>query len=134
MIIMKKTLSLAWIAILILCIAGCSKSGGGTTPPPTVTPPTLTSASISAVTQTSATGGGTVTSAGNGTVTTRGVCWGTSANPTIANSTTLDGTGTGAFISAITGLTAGTTYHVRAYATNSAGTSYGSDMSFTTLS
>jgi hypothetical protein len=61
------------------------------------------------------------------------VCWSTSANPTTALTTkTSDGSGIGTFTSSITGLTANTTYHIRAYATNSVGTSYGSDLTFTT--
>lgn len=74
------------------------------------------------------------TSSGTDPVTARGVCWSTSANPTTADDKTTDGTGTGSFTSSITGLTPVTTYHVRAYATNSAGTSYGSDQTFTTTS
>ena len=73
-----------------------------------------------------------MTNSGGATVTARGVCWSTSHNPTISNSHTTDGTGTGSFTSSITGLTAGTLYHVRAYATNSAGTAYGADVTFTT--
>jgi len=65
-------------------------------------------------------------------VTARGVCWSTSVNPATADSKTSDGTGIGAFASHITGLTPGTTYHIRAYVTNSVGISYGSDVSFTT--
>lgn len=77
-------------------------------------------------------GGGTVTSDGGSAITSRGVCWSLTANPTISGSKTSDGTGTGSFISNITGLTANTTYHVRAYATNSTGTAYGADRTFTT--
>ena len=76
--------------------------------------------------------GGNVTSDGNLDVTARGVCWSTSPNPTISNSKTTDGTGTGSFTSNVTGLAEGTTYYVRAYATNSKGTAYGAEKSFTT--
>lgn len=63
--------------------------------------------------------------------TQHGHCWSLSANPTIADSKTENGAGSvGAFTSAITGLTAGTLYHTRAYATNSYGTSYGEDVTF----
>lgn len=63
-----------------------------------------------------------------------GVCWSTTTGPTIALSTkTSDGSGTGVFTSSITGLTAVTLYYVRAYATNFSGTSYGAEVSFTTL-
>jgi uncharacterized protein (TIGR02145 family) len=94
------------------------------------TSPTLTTATVTNIAQTTATGGGNVTSDGGTTVTARGVCWSTSQNPTIANSKTSDGTGTGNFTSSISGLTIGTTYYVRAYATNSLGTGYGNEISF----
>jgi hypothetical protein len=96
------------------------------------TTPTVTTTSITNILNTSATSGGNVTSDVGASVTARGVCWSTSPNPTIANSKTTNGTGTGAFTSNITGLSLGTTYYVRAYATNSMGTSYGSSSSFTT--
>ncbi len=94
-------------------------------------PPMVTTTAVSGITTTSATGGGNVTSDGGTAVTARGVCWATTTNPTTANSLTSDGTGTGSFTSAITGLTPGTLYYVRSYATNSEGTSYGSQVSFT---
>ncbi|HOW17552.1 MAG TPA: hypothetical protein PLC79_00835 [Phycisphaerae bacterium] len=94
--------------------------------------PTVTTTAPSGMTATTATSGGSVTSDGGATVTARGVCWSTSPDPTIADGTTLDGTGTGVFTSSITGLAPSTTYHVRAYATNSVGTAYGPDLTFTT--
>ncbi len=94
--------------------------------------PVLTTTEVIAVTQTTATSGGVITSDGGFTVTERGVCWSTSQSPTIADNKTTDGSGTGSFTSAITELIANTTYYVRAYATNSKGTGYGSVMSFTT--
>ncbi len=96
------------------------------------TTPTVTTDAITDVTFDSATCGGEVTDDGGASVTARGVCWSTSSNPTIADDKTVDGTGSGAFTSAITGLDPGTTYHARAYATNSEGTSYGADVEFTT--
>ena len=95
--------------------------------------PVVTTNEITGITQTTATSGGNVTSDGGVNVTARGVCWSTSQNPTISNSHTTDGNGTGSFTSSITGLTANTTYYVRAYATNEKGTSYGEQRSFTTL-
>lgn len=95
-------------------------------------PPTLTTAAVSAVTLTTATSGGNVTADGGAEVTARGVCWNTSENPTVSNNKTSDGKGTGSFTSSITGLTPGTPYFVRAYATNEAGTTYGNQQSFTT--
>jgi uncharacterized protein (TIGR02145 family) len=94
--------------------------------------PVLTTTAVTSITGTTATSGGNVTSEGGATITARGVCWSTSANPTTVNSKTIDGAGTGTFTSSITGLTAGTTYYVRAYATNSIGTSYGNEISFAT--
>ena len=83
-------------------------------------------------TETTAQGGGEVTSDGGATITARGVCWNTTGTPTTTNpKTTEDGT-TGSFTSAITGLTCGTSYYVRAYATNSSGTDYGDQVQFTT--
>ncbi|TRZ72724.1 MAG: hypothetical protein D4R97_05650 [Bacteroidetes bacterium] len=95
--------------------------------------PTVYTTPVINITQHTATSGGHVTSDGGATVTARGVCWSTSSNPTTADSHTLDGTGTGIFVSNLTGLTANTLYYVRAYATNSAGTSYGNELTFTTL-
>jgi uncharacterized protein (TIGR02145 family) len=94
--------------------------------------PSVTTTVPSPTSTTTATGGGTVSSDGGSPVTARGVCWNTTANPTIANSKTSNGTGTGSFSSSITGLSVNTEYHVRAYATNSVGTAYGSDYSFRT--
>lgn len=95
--------------------------------------PTVTTTAVSALTATSATSGGNVTTDGGTAVTARGVCWGTSAGPTTADSRTSDGTGTGSFVSSLTGLLPGTAYHVRAYATNSVGTAYGEDLTFVTM-
>ncbi len=95
--------------------------------------PTVSTTAISAITFNTASSGGNVTSDGGASVTARGVCWSTSANPTIALSTkTSDGTGTGSFTSSITGLAPNTLYYVRAYATNSVGTAYGNEVTFTT--
>jgi len=95
--------------------------------------PTVTTTAVTGLTLTTATSGGNVTADGGGAVTARGVCWATTANPVIgALNTTTNGTGTGVFASPITGLLPGTAYHVRAYATNSAGTAYGADVPFTT--
>lgn len=96
--------------------------------------PVLTTTAISNVGQTTSTSGGTISSDGGGAITVRGVVWSTSQNPTVALSTkTTDGSGTGTFTSNITGLTANTQFYVRAYATNSAGTAYGNEVSFTSL-
>jgi parallel beta-helix repeat protein len=99
--------------------------------------PAVTTTAASSITSNSASSGGTVTSVGSASsVGVRGVCWSTSANPTVALTTkTTDGTGLGTFTSSITGLSLNTTYHVRAYATRADNvTGYGSDKTFTTSS
>ncbi|MEI7980258.1 MAG: hypothetical protein WCI71_01305, partial [Bacteroidota bacterium] len=99
---------------------------------PPALPAVTTEPAVTNIGGTTATSGGNVTSEGGATVSARGVCWSTVTGPTIANPKTTDGTGAGVFVSSITGLTQGTTYFVRAYATNIAGTSYGLEVSFTT--
>jgi len=96
--------------------------------------PTLTTYAASSITSITATSGGNISSDGGDAVTARGICWSTSSNPTISDSKTINGTGAGSFISSITGLTANTTYYIRAYATNSEGTAYGNNASFITSS
>jgi hypothetical protein len=105
-----------------------------TTTSDTPVPPMVTTANVISVTSSSAVCGGDVTNEGSASVTAKGVCWSKTVNPSIMNSTTTNGTGPGSFISNITGLDPGTKYYVRAYATNSAGTSYGNEFSFTTIS
>ncbi len=94
---------------------------------------TLSTTSASAITASAATSGGNITSDGGSSVLSRGICWNTVGAPTIANTKTTDASGTGTFTSSITGLTAGTTYHVRAYAMNSTVINYGSEITFSTL-
>ena len=95
--------------------------------------PTVTTNAVTNIKATTATCGGYVSSDGNGTVTARGICWSTKPNPTISDSKTTDGSGTGSFTSYMSGLQDGTTYYVRAYATNEKGTAYGEEKSFATL-
>ena len=112
--------------------AGTGYGGDQTfTTPATV--PTVTTTAVSSVTSTGASSGGNVTFEGGASVTERGVCWGSSADPTIFNDKTIDGAGAGGYSSSISGLIPGSTYHVRAYATNSMGTGYGRDLILTTL-
>ncbi|MBK8300407.1 MAG: hypothetical protein IPK90_08155 [Chitinophagaceae bacterium] len=94
--------------------------------------PSVTTNSVTSITSSSAICGGNVVSNGGTTVTSRGICWSTTVNPTIANSRTINGSGSGPFSSAMTGLLSGRTYYVRAYAANSWGTAYGSNVAFTT--
>jgi len=93
----------------------------------------ITTTAASSIIGTKAKSGGNVISDGGDSVTARGVCWSTSENPTIRDSKTTDGNGTGVFTSSITGLIRNTTYYLRAYATNGLlGTWYGDEISFTT--
>jgi hypothetical protein len=123
---MKKQLFVLTVAAaLALSVTSCKEDKNA---------PSLTTKAVTSVTSTSATTGGEITDEGTSAVTARGVCWGAAENPTINDSKTSDGTGVGSYTSEITGLTPGTLYHVRAYATNDEGTSYGADVTFTTSS
>lgn len=123
--------SVLFAVFSITFLTNCKKKADDPATPITSVP-TITTTAVSGINATFATSGGNVTSDGNATITARGVCWSTSQNPTIADSKSSNGTGTGTFTSSITGLTNNTLYYVRAYATNSVGTSYGNEVSFTT--
>ncbi len=92
----------------------------------------VTTSPVSAITSVTAVSGGIITSDGTADITERGVCWATTPAPAIAGSKTSDGSGTGAFTSNLKNLTPGTTYSVRAYATTTAGTVYGNELTFIT--
>jgi uncharacterized protein (TIGR02145 family) len=111
---------LALILLFIVAAIGCSRDEG--------TPPELATAYFTRIAPDGATTGGEVISDGGSAITARGVCWGTSVNPTIADNTTNEGSGSGTFTSIITGHSINTTYYVRAYATNDAGTGYGNNV------
>jgi hypothetical protein len=98
-----------------------------------VSKPTVTTQAATDVGSTAAIGNGTITGIGGLNAYERGFCWSTSADPDIFDSKTVESGsfGVGSFTGTITGLTTGTTYHVRAYATNASGTSYGSDVTLT---
>jgi uncharacterized protein (TIGR02145 family) len=93
----------------------------------------LTTLVIGSITANNATSGGSISTDGGSPITHRGICWSTSPNPTTANNTAFSGSGTGTFTSNLFGLSPNTTYYVRAYAINSAGTAYGNQVSFTTI-
>jgi len=95
--------------------------------------PTVTTVTPSTITYTTATCGGNITSDGGAPVSACGVCWSTTANPTILNSKTINNIGVNPFISSITGLAINTTYYVRAYATNISGTGYGEQVKFNSM-
>ncbi len=100
---------------------------------PEILLPEVSTSVVTEIDITSAVSGGEVVSDGGAEVIARGVCWSTSQNPTIDNKHTEDGAGVGVFTSNVINLAMGTTYYVRAYATNEAGTAYGEELSFTTL-
>lgn len=116
------------LGMCLMLTESCKKDDD--TNPPIGPVPILTTADVTEITPGSAKCGGNITSDGGPTVTERGVCWSTGLTPTIADSKTSDGTGAGTFTSTISGLTAGTTYYVRSYATNANGTGYGAALSF----
>ena len=111
------------VGVFFMFASSCNKN---------VEVPVLTTISVTEITDVTAISGGNITSDGGASITARGVCWSTNENPTISDDKTTDGTGTGEFISNMTGLSPNTTYYVRAYATNNEGTGYGSVISFTT--
>src|SRR5690554_3290636 len=117
------TFPLLIVGVLLVFASSCKKDNSI---------PVLSTSAVTDITQTTAISGGNITSDGGATVTARGVCWSTGQTPTISDNKTTDGTGAGTFVSNISGLEPNTTYNVRAYATNSKGTGYGSAMSFTT--
>jgi hypothetical protein len=98
----------------------------------TPNPPTVDTDSATNIGGNSAVSGGNVSQDGGAPVLARGICYSTSANPTTLNSTVLSGSGTGQYTSTLQNLQNNTTYYVRAYASNVAGTSYGSEITFTT--
>ena len=122
---MKRLSFILLSIIFVQLLSSCKKEEEKTIP-------ILTTTTISEIQNFAAKTGGTITSDGNLEITQRGVCWGLNSMPTIADSTTNDGTGAGTFTSNLTNLKSNTTYYVRAYATNSLGTGYGDEISFTT--
>ena len=110
------------IVALVLVSASCNKAELSK----------VATSDVANITDTTATCSGDVKFGGNDSVTARGVCWSTKGEPTTSNSHTTDGAGTGTFNSEIGGLEPGTTYYIRAYATNSVGTAYGETKTFTT--
>ncbi|PTN02620.1 putative secreted protein (Por secretion system target) [Mangrovibacterium marinum] len=96
--------------------------------------PSVSTDQVNEISTTSAKISATISSDGGAPVTESGIAYSTSPTPTISGQKLIDGTTSGTFAATVTELTAGTTYYARAYATNSAGTAYGSELSFTTLS
>jgi hypothetical protein len=119
-----KTLTKTILSILlVIFISSCKEKP--------VTPVVLTTP-LSDTSTTTAVSGGTITDDGGAAIISEGVCWNTSDNPTIDNFKTTD-TGSGSFVSYLTGLSPATVYYIRAYATNNEGTGYGKSLSFKTF-
>lgn len=128
-----KTKSVLIFFIFLFSIISCGKPPSNTSQSATTIPVVASTTLPGAITATSAISGGSITSDGGLPISARGVCWSTSINPTIANASTVNGTGIGTFSSTLSALSLSTTYYVRAYATNALGTAYGNEVSFTTL-
>lgn len=128
---MKSTIQIRLFAILsgfVFLLNSCAKK----TEEPTVGSPSISTSAVTVFAQNTATLGGDVTSDGGAAVTERGVCWSLDPNPDKSDSFKISGTGTGSFTIDVSGLKLGTKYYVRAFATNSKGTTFGSEVSFTT--
>jgi len=118
-------------------VNSCTSGGYGETEDYTITIeqnnlPTVTTAAITLISTSSSSTGGNVVDQGASAITAKGVVYGVAENPTLENLSVVSGSGTGSFTSNISGLSDNTKYYVRAYATNSYGTAYGNQLSFTT--
>jgi uncharacterized protein (TIGR02145 family) len=122
--LIKKLLFVSIFYGLILILHSCKEK---------TAPPIVTTDSITDITFSSAVSGGEVTSDEGAEVTLRGVCWSKHSDPTTSDSKTENGSGTGTFTSDMTDLMSSTIYYVRAYAINSAGTGYGNQQSFQSM-
>jgi uncharacterized protein (TIGR02145 family) len=125
---MKNIVKISGLILLILSINllnSCKKDK------PTI--PVITTAEVTGISTSTAVSGGIITDEGGAAVTSRGVCWNTTDNPVIDNNKSSETGGSGSFTSNISQLTTNTTYYVRAYATNIAGTGYGNSKTFKTL-
>ena len=110
------------LLVSILSVASCKKASL----------PSVTTGSVTRIEQTSAYSGGQIISDGGAHISSMGVCWSTTAEPTVQDDRTLDSNAVGLYTSHITGLTPTTMYYLKAYATNSEGTAYGDQVPFTT--
>jgi uncharacterized protein (TIGR02145 family) len=121
---MKYLFGISFIIILIILTISCKEDKP--------TPPIIITTSVTEMSYTTATCGGEATNEGGASIISKGICWNTSANPTISSNKTTETGGLGSFSSNLTQLSVNTLYYVRAYATNSAGTGYGNQVKFTT--
>jgi len=129
---MRKLTTLILYASVIILISNCKKDNYIKDINDSKKLPVVETSDIIDITQTTAKSGGNITFESSSRITARGVCWSYYQNPTISNYKTIDGGESESFTSQISGLTPNTTYYVRAYATNSFGTSYGDNKYFVT--
>jgi hypothetical protein len=123
---MKRNLRfslLSGLVLILLLISGCISEYFAELP-------VLTTKDVILVNDTTVLSGGEITDDGGAPVTARGVCWSISRNPELSDSITVDSKGTGSFTSRMSGLTSTAKYYVRSYATNTAGTAYGNEITF----
>jgi hypothetical protein len=125
-----KHLRTMLLGAAFLSLMACKKDEGGTDEDLAK----LTTNEVSSIRASSAQGGGNVLTQGNSLVSARGICWSTSPNPTVDNSSTASGAGAGSFLATLSNLIPSTTYYVRSYAVNEQGIAYGNQVSFTTES
>lgn len=112
-----------WFFLIASSLLSCKKEPSSTI----ATIPSVSTTSVSSITSTSAISGGSIIYEGDASITAKGVCYSTVANPTLSNNIVSAGIGSASFTCNLTGLTPNTTYYLRAYATNSAGTAYGNN-------
>jgi uncharacterized protein (TIGR02145 family) len=121
---MKLISKLVSVNLLVLLICACKEKPA---------PPVITTTSVTEITTTTAVSGGEISDDGGATIISKGVCWNISDKPTNENNKSTESSTSASFSSNLSQLTPGTTYYVRAYATNSAGTGYGGSVLFKTL-
>lgn len=118
------------LLILIALCSNCSSNDGDET---SIQRPILTTKVVTNITSLSGVSGGYISDNGGSEIITRGICWDINKNPTLVNNSITKGAGIGGYTSEISNLENNTNYYVRAFATNSLGTSYGNEFSFKTL-
>jgi hypothetical protein len=126
----------AYSGTTLTFVMGTSKdtSASFTIPAHSASLPAVTTQAVTSIASTTAISGGNVTLDGYAAINQRGVVWNTQSAPVVSlGSKTLDGTGTGTFVSSISPLAGNTQYYYRSYATNKIGTSYGAENNFITL-
>ncbi len=130
---MKNILFLSLVSLLILACGGDDSSGGAVNPNPNNPNIVIKTTQPFNITKRTATSGGNISDDGGQLIIARGVCWDTVPDPTIMDNISQNGEGSGLFASNINNLRPDTKYYIRAYATNSIGTTYADQMVFTTV-